>query len=85
MKHAVLVPLADPRAEALKPCGEVRGDNIVVDRDSDCYRAWRPPRKSRGLGDTIAKITSAVGIKSCGKCKKRQATLNKLVPYGNGS
>jgi hypothetical protein len=36
---------------------------------------------SRGLGDTIAKATKAVGIKPCGGCKKRQAALNKLVPY----
>lgn len=39
------------------------------------------PSKSRGLGDTIAKATKAVGIKPCGGCKKRQAKLNKLVPY----
>jgi hypothetical protein len=39
------------------------------------------PAKSRGLGDTIAKITKALGIKPCGGCKKRQAALNKLVPY----
>jgi hypothetical protein len=38
---------------------------------------------SRGLGDTIAKITSAVGIKPCGGCKERQEILNKLVPYGD--
>lgn len=37
--------------------------------------------KSRGLGDTVAKITSAVGVKPCGKCKERQAKLNDLVPY----
>lgn len=37
--------------------------------------------KSRGLGDTIAKMTSAVGIRPCGGCKKRQAKLNELVPY----
>jgi hypothetical protein len=41
----------------------------------------RDPRKSRGLGDTIAKATKAVGIKPCGGCKKRQAKLNKLIPY----
>lgn len=40
-----------------------------------------PKTPSRGLGDTIAKITSAVGIKPCGGCKRRQATLNRLVPY----
>jgi len=42
----------------------------------------RDPR-STGLGDTIAKATSAIGIKPCGGCKKRQAALNKLVPYKN--
>jgi len=39
------------------------------------------PRRSRGLGDTIAKATKAMGIKPCGGCKQRQAALNKLVPY----
>lgn len=50
------------------------------------------PLKSRGLGDTVAKITRATGIdcvarlftnitgKDCG-CKGRQAFLNRLVPY----
>lgn len=50
--------------------------------------------KSRGLGDTIHKITTATGIKTvvdkvsaatgkeCG-CKKRQKTLNELFPYNN--
>jgi hypothetical protein len=48
--------------------------------------------KSKGLGDTIAKITEATGIKKvvetvakatgkdCG-CGKRQDTLNRLFPY----
>ena len=47
--------------------------------------------KSRGLGDKIAKITKATGIKSavdtiskavdapCG-CNKRQTILNKMFP-----
>ena len=51
--------------------------------------------KSKGLGDTVAKITKATGIKKivdsinksrgfkdCG-CKKRQTSLNKLFPYKN--
>ena len=50
--------------------------------------------KSKGLGDTIAKITKATGIKKvvdkvakatgkdCG-CGKRQDTLNRLFPYNN--
>jgi hypothetical protein len=40
-------------------------------------------QSSRGLGDTVAKVAKAVGIKQtpgCG-CEKRQAMLNKLVPY----
>jgi len=46
-----------------------------------------PPRRncpkapSRGLGDTIAKMTKAVGIKPCGGCKKRQRKLNQWWPY----
>lgn len=39
------------------------------------------PDKSRGLGDTIAKVTKAVGVRPCGGCKKRQEKLNKLLPY----
>lgn len=52
--------------------------------------------KSRGLGDTVAKITAATkmdklakkiaeltGNAGCG-CDKRQETLNKWFPYKNG-
>jgi hypothetical protein len=37
--------------------------------------------KSKGLGDTIKRITEKIGIKQCGGCKKRQDALNRLVPY----
>jgi len=48
--------------------------------------------KSKGLGDTVEKITTATGIKKvveavskatgkdCG-CKKRKEALNKAFPY----
>ena len=52
--------------------------------------------KSQGLGDTIAKITSAtkldklaesiadaVGAEDCG-CKARQEKLNRMLPYNSG-
>ena len=42
----------------------------------------RPPL--RGLGDVVAGITSAFGIKPCGGCKKRQQKLNELVPFKTG-
>jgi hypothetical protein len=40
-----------------------------------------PPEKSRGLGDTIKKVTRKMGIKQCSACKKRQERLNKMFPY----
>lgn len=51
---------------------------------------------SKGLGDTIAKITDVTGIKAivekvsetlgkdCG-CKGRQEKLNELFPYNNSN
>ena len=39
------------------------------------------PLTSKGLGDSIAKLTRKIGIKQCGGCKKRQAKLNNLFPY----
>lgn len=50
--------------------------------------------QSKGLGDTIEKITQYTGIKKvvetvakatgkdCG-CNKRRDTLNRVFPYGN--
>ena len=52
------------------------------------------PNESRGLGDTVAKLTKVTGIKKivkgafgamdkdCG-CSERQSKLNKLFPYKN--
>lgn len=37
--------------------------------------------KSRGLGDTVAKITKFFGIEPCPECKERQDKWNKDVPY----
>ena len=35
---------------------------------------------SPGIGDTVAAVTTAAGIKPCGGCKKRQAALNNATP-----
>jgi hypothetical protein len=32
----------------------------------------------------VARVTSAIGIKPCGGCKKRQQKLNELVPFKAG-
>ncbi len=37
--------------------------------------------KSRGLGDTVKKITAIMGVKQCAPCKRRQQKLNRLFPY----
>ena len=44
-------------------------------------KAKIPEPKSKGLGDTIKKVTNAMGIKQCGGCKRRQDKLNRLFPY----
>lgn len=61
-----------------------KGQKVVKD--------WNPSDSSRGLGDTIAKLTHVTKLdllaetytritgKDCG-CAKRQTKLNKLVPY----
>jgi hypothetical protein len=64
-----------------------------IDRLPDGYaEPAETPKQSRGLGDTVRKITDATGIsravkavekwtgRPCG-CKGRQEKLNKAVPY----
>lgn len=43
--------------------------------------AYIPPPKSKGVGDTVAKVTHALGIEQCPPCKERQADWNALLPY----
>lgn len=68
-------------AEGKTPFGDYRAewdaDGKLVAESCEL----RDPAKSRGLGDTIAQATKAIGIKPCGGCKKRQAKLNATVPY----
>ena len=40
-----------------------------------------PQPKSKGVGDTIAKVTKLFGLKPCKACQKRQERLNKRFPY----
>ena len=34
-----------------------------------------------GLGDVIKRATYAIGLKSCGGCERRAATLNRWVSF----
>ncbi len=36
-----------------------------------------------GLGDVIKKATSAIGIRPCGKCEQRAATLNRWLAFSS--
>lgn len=36
-----------------------------------------PPPRGIGLGDAIAKVTKAVGIKPCAPCEERRRKLNR--------
>jgi hypothetical protein len=35
----------------------------------------------RGLGDAVARVTTALGVKPCMSCKQRQEMLNRMVPF----
>lgn len=63
------------------------------DKRSKEYKEWKKKfdKKSKGVGDTVEKITEATGIKKavkflagedCG-CDERKETLNKMFPYKN--
>ncbi|WP_369147286.1 hypothetical protein [Streptomyces sp. R44] len=37
-----------------------------------------------GLGDAVARVTSAVGIRPCGGCGRRAEALNRWMTIGGG-
>ena len=52
---------------------------IITRAEREALRAKQP---IRGLGDLVAKVTDAVGIKPCIPCKTtRKDFLNKLIPF----
>lgn len=40
--------------------------------------------QDKGLGDTVKRVTTAIGFKPCSPCQKRAEKLNRLVPYRQG-
>ena len=70
----------DNPTRPLSPCGPsvVRSFDIAAPT-----LAQGKPRRSRGIGDTVAKVLETIGIKKkggCG-CSERQKWLNQLLPY----
>jgi hypothetical protein len=41
-----------------------------------------PLKQQVGAGDVVKKITSALGIPTCGPCEARRRRLNQLVAFG---
>lgn len=59
-------------------CGQVdTTGEIIVDEVGKPAK----PKRSRGLGDTVAKITGFFGVEPCNGCTERQEALNKMFPY----
>lgn len=60
---------------------------LVIVNQPPMEPSWDPSMPSRGLGDTLASILSAVGIRKrhgCG-CGRKIAWLNRMVPYSTTS
>ncbi len=83
-------PTPEPGWWICSECGRPRS---VTVRDPEWNGSNRPckarpepiaPKRSRGLGDTVAKAIHTVTgglVKPCGGCKKRQEKLNEMFPY----
>ena len=57
---------------------ELRSLAAELGKKYDCFSTPKGVKKVKGLGDVIAAMTSAVGIKPCKGCKRRQTWLNKI-------
>lgn len=66
----------DHAGETRTACLEVTSSGGL--RVVKCGRA----KKVRGLGDAVAAVTNAAGIKPCGGCKQRQEALNLVANVG---
>jgi hypothetical protein len=52
----------------------------VIDGELSPVDCPPSPPVPGGLGDLVADGTKALGVKPCGKCRKRQAWLNRVTP-----
>ena len=72
--------------KAVDEASVVEGNTYIMPKaDWDNIQVDFGLKRSRGVGDTIAKVTKAVGIKPCGGCNKRRAKLNEIAAYKNGN
>ena len=60
------------------------GTNVSDKIEDSAYRVRLPgfiTDEEVGLGDLIKRATSAIGIKPCGGCTRRAATLNRWMVF----
>lgn len=55
-------------------------DQVNTPSEERCAKCPFYDGPARGLGDLVAKVTTAIGIEPCGGCKERQAALNRALP-----
>ena len=56
-------------------------ENVTGLREFPCpHGVTKLTMPVKGAGDVIENITSAVGIKPCGGCKRRKEIANKIFP-----
>lgn len=63
---------------------EKTGHNEKGDGESQAYRVRLPgfiTEEEIGLGDVIRRATSSVGIRPCGGCSRRAASLNHWMVF----
>jgi hypothetical protein len=53
------------------------GDRVLLDDTHPAFPSLR------GLGDVVATVTTALGVKPCPPCKERQASWNAVFPLPN--
>jgi hypothetical protein len=56
--------------------GPVRAEEAAPIKPKSCGCGQRKTR--RGLGDIVAGVTTAMGLKTCARCKRRQIWLNRI-------
>jgi len=73
-------PTSKAAASKSKPVEDIPVEGAELLKISD-LKEESASSVSEGLGDTVAKITGALGIKECESCIKRKAILNRMFSY----
>ena len=65
--------------------GDLRNPPLFVVTGIEDPKREESKQGLRGMGDVVAAVTKAVGIKPCQSCRKRQEALNRAMPFPGSS